>query len=69
MIQGGLLAGILLLVALALTAQAPTFWPLVLVATVLPWLPLRGLPTLALGAPAAGRAACDDRANPRRLFR
>jgi hypothetical protein len=55
MIQGGLLAGILLLVALALTAQAPTFWPLVLVATVLPWLPLAGSPPWpwALRLPAA----------------
>jgi len=53
--QGALLAGLLLLVVLALTAEAPTFWPLAVAAAVLPWIPLPGAPPWpwALRLPAA----------------
>ncbi len=43
-VQGAVLAGLFLLVVVALTAQAPTFWPIVLAATILPWLPIPGAP-------------------------
>ena len=46
-VQGALLSGLLLLVVLAVTAEAPTFWPLALAATVIPWLP----PSRVPGAP------------------
>jgi 4-amino-4-deoxy-L-arabinose transferase-like glycosyltransferase len=43
-VQGGILAGLLLTMVAGLSAQAPTFWPLVLAAAVLPWLPIPGAP-------------------------
>ncbi len=43
-VQGALLAGLLLLVVGALTAETPTFWPLALAATILPWLAIPGAP-------------------------
>lgn len=44
LVQTGLLAALGLGVYLAFAADTPTFWPLVLVACVLPWLPLPGRP-------------------------
>jgi 4-amino-4-deoxy-L-arabinose transferase-like glycosyltransferase len=46
-VQGGILVGVLFLVLFATRAEAPTFWPLALVAAFLPWLPASVLP----GAP------------------
>jgi hypothetical protein len=43
-VQGALLGGLLLLMAMGFLADAPTFWPLVLVASIVPWLPLPGAP-------------------------
>ena len=43
-VQGGILVGLLLLVVLAMGAESPTFWPLAVAATILPWLPLPGAP-------------------------
>jgi hypothetical protein len=42
--QAALLAGLLLLALLALRAESPTFWPLAVAATILPWLPFPGAP-------------------------
>jgi len=42
--QGALLVVALGLVALAFAADAPTFWPLALFASTVPWLPLPGRP-------------------------
>ena len=43
-VQGALFAGLLLLVVLAVTAEAPTFWPLAVAISILPWLPIPGAP-------------------------
>ena len=43
-VQGALLAGIGLLAYAGYAADAPTFWPLAVVASVLPWLPVAGAP-------------------------
>ncbi|MBX3201712.1 MAG: hypothetical protein KF894_26480, partial [Labilithrix sp.] len=48
-VQGALLAAIALAAYLAVAADTPTFWPIVLGACVLAWLPLPGRPA----APAA----------------
>jgi hypothetical protein len=42
--QGALLAAALALVAVAFAADAPTFWPLAVFASTVPWLPLPGRP-------------------------
>ncbi len=42
--QGALLATAAALGAFAVTSDAPTFWPLVIFAAVVPWLPLPGAP-------------------------
>lgn len=42
LVQGALLAACGALVYLAVSADAPTFWPLVVFACVVPWLPLPG---------------------------
>jgi hypothetical protein len=46
---------VLLLVGLAITAQAPKFWPLAVAAAVLPWIPFPSAPAWpwALRLPAA----------------
>jgi hypothetical protein len=44
--QGALLAVVLALVAAAFSADAPTFWPLAVFASTVPWLPLPGRPEL-----------------------
>jgi 4-amino-4-deoxy-L-arabinose transferase-like glycosyltransferase len=43
-VQGALLAGICLLAYAGYAADMPTFWPLAVVASVLPWLPVAGAP-------------------------
>jgi hypothetical protein len=43
-VQGGLIAIAGGLSVLAVAADAPTFWPLVIMATIVPWLPLPGAP-------------------------
>jgi 4-amino-4-deoxy-L-arabinose transferase-like glycosyltransferase len=43
-VQGSVLFGLLGLLLYGLTAEAPTFWPLALAASVLPWIPLPGAP-------------------------
>jgi 4-amino-4-deoxy-L-arabinose transferase-like glycosyltransferase len=43
-VQGGILAGVLLLVVVAVRAETPTFWPLAVAASVLPWLPASLVP-------------------------
>ncbi len=43
-VQGALIAIAGILSVVAVTADAPTFWPLVLMATIVPWLPLPGAP-------------------------
>jgi 4-amino-4-deoxy-L-arabinose transferase-like glycosyltransferase len=43
-VQGALLAALAVGTYLAFAADAPTFWPLVVVACLLPWLPLPGRP-------------------------
>jgi 4-amino-4-deoxy-L-arabinose transferase-like glycosyltransferase len=43
-VQGALLGGVVGLVALALAADSPTFWPLAVFVAVVPWLPLPGRP-------------------------
>ncbi len=43
-VQGALFLLLSLLAYIAYTADAPTFWPLVLVTAVVPWLPLPGAP-------------------------
>jgi hypothetical protein len=42
--QIALLAGTVAFAAFAFTLDTPTFWPIVVVACVLPWLPLEGRP-------------------------
>ena len=44
LVQGALLAGLALAAYAAFAADTPTFWPIVLVACALPWLPLPGRP-------------------------
>jgi 4-amino-4-deoxy-L-arabinose transferase-like glycosyltransferase len=43
-VQGGLLAALAIAAYAAFAADTPTFWPIVIVACVLPWLPLPGRP-------------------------
>jgi 4-amino-4-deoxy-L-arabinose transferase-like glycosyltransferase len=43
-VQVALLGLVLLLVAIGVSAESPTFWPLALVCAVVPWLPLPGAP-------------------------
>jgi hypothetical protein len=43
-VQVALLGLVLLLVAVAVTAESPSFWPLAIVCAVVPWLPLPGAP-------------------------
>ncbi|HSY24042.1 MAG TPA: glycosyltransferase family 39 protein [Polyangiaceae bacterium] len=43
-VQGGLIAIAGGLAVFAVTADEPTFWPLVIMATIVPWLPLPGAP-------------------------
>jgi hypothetical protein len=43
-VQGALLAGLAALTGYAFLADAPTFWPLVVATSVVPWLPLPGRP-------------------------
>ena len=45
MVQTALLAGLGLASYAAFAADTPTFWPIMLVACVLPWLPLPGRPS------------------------
>jgi 4-amino-4-deoxy-L-arabinose transferase-like glycosyltransferase len=47
--QGIALAAVLILTCIAVGSDAPTFYPLVLFACVLPWLPLPGRPSLPDG--------------------
>jgi 4-amino-4-deoxy-L-arabinose transferase-like glycosyltransferase len=42
--QGATLGVLLVLLVVALNADAPTFWPLAVAASVLPWIPLPGSP-------------------------
>ncbi|MGD0673951.1 MAG: hypothetical protein ABSC94_00945 [Polyangiaceae bacterium] len=51
--QGALLVGSALLGALAFSGPAPSFWPLVLWAAVVPWLPLPGRPATTAAAELA----------------
>jgi 4-amino-4-deoxy-L-arabinose transferase-like glycosyltransferase len=46
MVQSALLAGLALAAYAAFAAGTPTFWPIVLAACVLPWLPLPGRPSM-----------------------
>ena len=46
MVQTALLAALALAAYAAFAAGTPTFWPIVLAACVLPWLPLPGRPTM-----------------------
>jgi 4-amino-4-deoxy-L-arabinose transferase-like glycosyltransferase len=46
MVQSALLAALALATYAAFAAGTPTFWPIVLAACVLPWLPLPGRPTV-----------------------
>jgi hypothetical protein len=46
-VQGALIAMAGGLAVLAVTADAPTFWPLAIMAAVVPWLPLPGAPDRA----------------------
>jgi 4-amino-4-deoxy-L-arabinose transferase-like glycosyltransferase len=47
-LQTGLLASAAVAALVATEADTPTFWPIVLVACVLPWLPLRGRPPVSV---------------------
>jgi hypothetical protein len=43
-VQGAALVVVAALVAFALASDSPTFWPLAVFASVVPWLPLGGRP-------------------------
>ncbi|HEY3816608.1 MAG TPA: glycosyltransferase family 39 protein [Polyangiaceae bacterium] len=45
-VQGALVAVVLVLVAVAFTAESPVFWPLAIFLAVVPWLPLPGRPAM-----------------------
>jgi hypothetical protein len=59
--QGALLAGVVALAVFGVASDRPTFWPLVLAAAIVPWLPLAGRPpasdALLLGVALLGTTA------------